>query len=91
MRRIKETEEKHLKYLEKRWDEREEIMLEFFAVAIGLAHHNLYGKNKDQFIEPFIREWNKQVDRIFREELTYPELRQELYDKTEVSFDIVRE
>ena len=88
MRKMKETEAKYLKHLEKRWDDREDAMLDFYSVTIGLAHHNLYGKNRDEFIVPFIREWNEQVRRVFAAEITYPELQQELYNKTGISFEI---
>lgn len=76
----KQLEELHLR--------RMDAQLEFFAVAIGLAHHNLYGANKDEYIEPLLREWNEQIRRIVEEETTFPELQKELLEKTGVYFKI---
>lgn len=84
-----ETEQRNLEYLTSRADKREEARLSLYAIAIGLAHHNLYGKGRDEFIEPFIREWNKEIQRIVAEDITFEELQKELYDKTEVSFEVI--
>lgn len=84
-----ETEQRNLQYLADRADKREEARLTLYAIAIGLAHHNLYGKGRDEFIEPFIKEWNTQIRRIVEEGLTLEELQKELYDKTEISFVVV--
>lgn len=83
------TEKRNLDYLEKRHDRREEAALYLYAIAIGLAHHELYGKGRDEYIEPFIKEWNRQIRRIAEKDLTFEELQQELYDKTEIHFQVV--
>ena len=85
-RKIAETERRNLEYLEKRNDARVDVMLGLYAVAIGLAHHNIYGPNRDDKIEPLIRAWNDQIARIARDEISYDDLVQELYDKTGVTF-----
>lgn len=88
-RKIAETKKQCLDYLIERQDLKEEARLSLYAVAIGLAHHALYGKGRDEFIEPFIREWNDQIKRIVAEDISFEELQQELYDKTEVHFEVV--
>ena len=76
------------KQLEELTLRRMDAQLEFFAVAIGLAHHNLYGKGRDEYIEPFLREWNEQIRRIVEGDVTFPELQNELLEKTGVYFKI---
>lgn len=89
LRKFAETEQRNLQYLADRADKREETRLALYAIAIGLAHHNLYGKGRDEYIEPFIKEWNKQIRRIVEEGLTLEELQKELYDKADISFVVV--
>jgi len=86
LRRIAETEERNLLYLEDLQMKRMDRLLGLYAVAIGLAHHKLYGKGRDDFIEPLIREWNDQIRRIADEDLTYEDLQEELLKKTGISF-----
>lgn len=85
-RKIKETEAKYLSYLEDRQVERVDCVLGLYAVAIGLAHHKVYGANRDEYIEPLIREWNNTIRRIADEEITYEDLRMELLNKTGINF-----
>lgn len=87
MMRQKETESKHLQYLERRQAERMDASLDFFAVSIALAHHDLYPGNDDK-IANFIEAWNNHVRRILENEVTFPELQSELMDKTGISFTI---
>ena len=88
-RKIAETERRNLEYLERRNDARVDGMLGLYAVAIGLAHHNIYGPNNDDKIEPLIRQWNDQIARIARDDISYDDLVRELEDKTGVTFVMV--
>lgn len=88
MARLKEAEAKNVKYLEERQQISTDGMLFLYAIGIGLAHHNLYGPGQDDNIEPFIREWNKQVCRIHREGLSFRDLQKELLEKTGVNFEV---
>ena len=87
MRRQKETESRHLQYLERRQAERMDASLDFFAVSIALAHHDIYPDGDDK-IADFITAWNEHVKRIIENEVTFPELQRELLDKTGISFTI---
>lgn len=88
MARIKETEARHLAYLDDRQQTRTDALITLYAIGIGLAHHNYYGANADDRIAGFVHEWNKQVCRIHREGLTFNDLKQELLDKTGVNFEV---
>lgn len=87
MMRQKETESRHLQYLERRQAERMDASLDFFAVSIALAHHDIYPES-DEKIADFITAWNGHVRRIIENEVTFPELQRELLDKTGISFTI---
>ena len=87
MMRQKETESRHLQYLERRQAERMDASLDFFAVSIALAHHDIYPDGDDK-IADFIAAWNNHVRRIIENEVTFPELQRELEEKTGISFTI---
>lgn len=87
MARQKETESRHLQYLEQRQAERMDASLDFFAVSIALAHHDVYPDGDDK-IADFIVAWNNHVRRIIENEVTFPELQRELEEKTGISFTI---
>ncbi len=87
MMRQKETESRHLQYLEQRQKEKMDASLDFFAVSIALAHHDIYPDSDDE-IADFIAAWNNHVRRIIENEVTFPELQRELEEKTGISFTI---
>ena len=87
MMRQKETESRHLQYLEQRQKEKMDASLDFFAVSIALAHHDIYPDGDDK-IADFITAWNGHVRRIIENEVTFPELQRELLDKTGITFTI---
>lgn len=87
MARQKETESRHLQYLEQRQKEKMDASLDFFAVSIALAHHDVYPDSDDK-IADFIAAWNNHVRRIIENEVTFPELQRELEAKTQITFTI---
>lgn len=87
MMRQKETESRHLQYLERRQKEKMDASLDFFAVSIALAHHDIY-PDGDDMIADLIAAWNNHVRRIIENEVAFPELQRELEEKTGISFTI---
>lgn len=86
LRKLRETENRNLDYLEDRQVQRMDTLLGLYAVAIGIAHHNLYGCSRDEYIEPLIREWNSTIARISQDGISYDDLRKELSDTTGIEF-----
>ena len=86
MASIKATEAANMSYLEDLQNRKNDRFIELYAVAIGLAFHDLFGGSKDDYIEPLIREWNEKIISIHRDGKTFEQLRDELAKKTGVWF-----
>lgn len=87
MRQRKETESRNLQYLEEMQKQRMDASLDFFAVSIALAHHDIYPSD-DEKIGEFISAWNEHIRRILEDGVKFPQLQRELEEKTGITFTI---
>jgi len=72
--------------LERRQDIMNDARTQCYMVGVALAVHELYGPNGDDKIVPFVQEVNRQMGRMHTENLTFDQLKDELYRKTGVVF-----
>lgn len=72
--------------LERRQDIINDARTQCYMVGVALAVHSLYGKNGDDKIIPFVNEVNRQMCRIHTENMTFDQLKDELYRKTGIEF-----
>lgn len=84
--KIKETEAKYVRQIEKRESIRSDATIQCYMVGVGLAVYELYGKEGIDNIVPLVQEVNRQICRIYNERAKYSDLAAELYRKTGIEF-----